>query len=49
MVVYDGASNPLWNSKTHDHPDAYLALQDDRNLVIYGPSQEVLWATYTQV
>ena len=50
LVAYNGAWQPLWASGT-SHQGAWLALQDDCNLVIYrGPYPQTngaLWATGT--
>ena len=50
LVAYNGSGAALWASGT-GHPGAWLAIQDDCNLVIYrGPHPETngaLWATNT--
>ena len=47
FVVYDLETGaPIWNTHTDGHPGAYLNVQDDGNLVIYGPADEVLWSLY---
>lgn len=40
--------NAIWNSSTGGHPNSayYLSLQNDDNLVIYGPSGSI-WSTNT--
>jgi hypothetical protein len=35
LVLYDAQQNPLWNSGTPGNPGAFLAVQDDGNVVIY--------------
>jgi surface antigen len=51
FVAYDGGGRALWSSGTAGNAGAWLALQDDCNLVIYrGPYPQgngVLWATGT--
>jgi hypothetical protein len=42
FVVYNSAWGALWNSATHNHPGAYVAAQNDGNLVIYWNGQ-ALW------
>jgi outer membrane protein assembly factor BamB len=43
FVVYNQAFVPRWDAKTGGKPGAYLAAQDDGNLVIYGSDGTVLW------
>ncbi len=48
--MYNNASQPLWAAGTYNHPDAFLAIRSDGNLVIY-PSQtnmHALWASGTE-
>jgi hypothetical protein len=46
-VVYDANNHKLWDSSTHNGgaypggPGSYLQLQDDSNLVVYGPKGAV--------
>lgn len=42
--------NPIWSSedRTISHPGAFLAVQDDGNLVIYDAQSRPLWASGTQ-
>jgi hypothetical protein len=49
LVVRNAAGAAIWASNTHTYPDAILAFQKDRNLVIYeSPSNlKPLWATNT--
>ena len=48
FVVYDFNNNPVWASNTCCHSDAYLAIQFDGNVVIYGgPNGLALWSTRT--
>ena len=46
LVLYDSASQAVWNSKTYGHPGATLAVQNDGNLVVYSGSSP-LWASNT--
>jgi hypothetical protein len=45
LVLYAGAT-PLWNAGIIS-PNAYLAVQDDHNLVVYSGSGAALWNTAT--
>ena len=51
LVAYTGSGVALWGSGTAGNPGAWLAIQDDCNLVIYrGPHPQTngaLWATNT--
>ena len=54
FVVYDDyvsgsdyVKSPLWASNTSNWADAYLCLQPDANLVIYGGDWYPVWATNT--
>ena len=51
LVLYDAASQPLWNTGTHGQGVApyRLVLQDDYNLVLYDGNGQPLWSTNTQV
>nr|3A0C_A Chain A, Mannose/sialic acid-binding lectin [Polygonatum cyrtonema]3A0C_B Chain B, Mannose/sialic acid-binding lectin [Polygonatum cyrtonema]3A0C_C Chain C, Mannose/sialic acid-binding lectin [Polygonatum cyrtonema]3A0C_D Chain D, Mannose/sialic acid-binding lectin [Polygonatum cyrtonema]3A0D_A Chain A, Mannose/sialic acid-binding lectin [Polygonatum cyrtonema]3A0E_A Chain A, Mannose/sialic acid-binding lectin [Polygonatum cyrtonema] len=43
LVIYDQSNRVIWQTKTNGKEDHYvLVLQQDRNVVIYGP---VVWAT----
>nr|AAW82332.1 mannose/sialic acid-binding lectin [Polygonatum roseum] len=43
LVIYDRGNNVIWETKTNGKDDHYvLVLQQDRNVVIYGPA---VWAT----
>ncbi|MET0284352.1 MAG: hypothetical protein ABW352_07775 [Polyangiales bacterium] len=45
LVSYDPSNRPLWSSKTQGKPGAFLAVQDDGNVVIYAKdSCKALWA-----
>jgi hypothetical protein len=52
MVLY-GSTGPLWASNTSGNPGAFLAVQDDGNLVIYqygapgATASYALWASGT--
>ncbi|MFV0459178.1 MAG: hypothetical protein ACK5MT_10490 [Actinomycetales bacterium] len=46
LVLYtDGAAS--WATWTAGHPGAQAVMQDDRNLVVYAPNGQVLWASNT--
>jgi hypothetical protein len=45
LVLRDGSQNPLWSSGSVGHPGAYLAVQDDGNVVIYDGA--AVWHTNT--
>lgn len=47
LVVYQG-NTPLWSSRTSGHPGAYLVVQTDGNVVIYGSDDFPIWATGTR-
>lgn len=51
FVVYDRSGNAMWASGTSGHPGAWLVVQDDGNVVIYGQVDEHsytdLWSTKT--
>ena len=48
LTIYDAAGKCIWASDTGGHPNAYLAAQDDGNLVIYTADQRrSLWETRT--
>ena len=51
LVLYDAASQPLWNTATYGQGVApyRLVLQDDYNLVLYDGNGQPLWSTNTQV
>jgi hypothetical protein len=40
-------SAQLWSSKTSGNPGAYTSMRTDGNLVVYGPSSQVLFQTNT--
>ena len=40
-------SGAVWHTSTHGHPGSVLAVQDDGNLVVYGPGTVALWASGT--
>ena len=35
LVLYDVGGTALWHTSTHGSPGAYLAVQDDGNVVVY--------------
>jgi exopolysaccharide biosynthesis protein len=35
FVIY-GYPDPLWATNTYNHEDAFIVLQDDGSLVVYG-------------
>ena len=45
--VDDHNDGPVWDSDTDGHPGAYLAIQDDGNMVVYDKNHHRLWATDT--
>jgi hypothetical protein len=46
LVLYDTSRVPIWWSGTNGHSGTVdLVLQDDANLVVYGPSRW-LWANF---
>lgn len=48
LVVYDSSNRALWQSGTGGNTNAFLALQDDGNLVIYSADvSRALWHTNT--
>jgi hypothetical protein len=48
FVIYDYCGDAIWDSNTHGNPGAYLALQNDGNVVIYSSDNtEALWSTHT--
>ena len=51
VPTFDGQWQALWSSNTPGNPNAWLAVQDDCNLVIYrGPYPQyngAIWATMT--
>jgi hypothetical protein len=46
FVLYDQDNAPVWASNTDGNPGAYLAVQDDGNVVVYQNGSP-LWATNT--
>jgi hypothetical protein len=46
LVLYGYSHEPVWASNTQGNPGAFLAVQDDGNVVIYRPVIPV-WATGT--
>ena len=48
LVIYDATrSTALWASHTAGHPGAFLAVQEDGNVVIYSNAHAPIWATDT--
>jgi hypothetical protein len=49
LVLYNDAMSPAWGSGVWgaQYAGARLVLQDDRNLVIYIPNGQAIWATNT--
>lgn len=45
-MVYAAGGRPVWASGTW-HKGAYLAVQDDGNLVIYNGNRRPVWASNT--
>jgi len=46
LVLYEYSHNAVWASNTQGNPGAYLAVQDDGNVVIYVPECPI-WSTGT--
>lgn len=51
VVYWHLQSNPLqlipvWSTNTHGNPNSTLVVQNDGNVVIYGPSNNVLWSIW---
>src|SRR5215211_6407438 len=49
FVLVTAINLPVWATQTHGNPGSKLVLQDDRNLVIYDPTNRALWASNTMV
>jgi hypothetical protein len=50
LVLYwtpEYSGRAIYGTGTHGNPGAYLAVQDDGNLVIYSPSGRPLWTSDT--
>jgi streptogrisin C len=47
LVVYNGASAPVWNTGTGGRNGATLLVQNDGNVVLYDHQWNVLWNTGT--
>jgi hypothetical protein len=48
LVVYEpGGAQDVFNSGTHGNDGAYLAVQNDGNVVVYNSANSSLWATGT--
>ena len=47
LVLVGPRGRPLWNSRTHGNPGAFLAKQTDGNLVIYSAAGRALWSSRT--
>ena len=45
-MVYNSAGQPVWAAGTW-HKGAYLAVQDDGNVVVYDSASRPVWATNT--
>ncbi|MFD7094638.1 hypothetical protein [Streptomyces xanthophaeus] len=46
LVSYDAAMRPLWNSGTHRHPGAHLAVQNGGNIAVYYGGTPIWWSNY---
>lgn len=46
LVEYVGG-RALWSAETAGHPDAWLAMQGDGNLVVYSATNQPLWSAGT--
>ena len=42
-MLYDDGASSIWHTDTAGNPEAYLVLEDDGNLVVYGPTGAALW------
>ena len=52
FVVYnrkDGKDTPIWDTKSAGNGGAFLALQQDGNLVLYNSSNKPLWSSGTNL
>ncbi len=48
LILCSGnGGEPLWRARTGSSPGAFLAFQNDGNLVLYSAEREPLWATDT--
>ncbi len=49
VVTYSITGSPLWSTGTSHNPGARLVVQNDGNLVVYGPrpGNALLWYTGT--
>src|SRR5262245_33419794 len=44
FVAYDGNMVPCWHTGTQEHDGAYLAVQDDGQIVVYSREGSPLWS-----
>jgi hypothetical protein len=47
LVLYAPGGGAWWAAGTHNHPGAFLAVQDDGNVVVYAADRRALWSTGT--
>ena len=47
FVIYDAWDGAVWSSSTHNHPGAYLAVQNDGDVVIFNQDGVPIWRTGT--
>jgi hypothetical protein len=45
--MYSTTSAVLWSTNTWGHPNSWLVVQDDGNLVLYAPGPTPLWSSGT--
>jgi hypothetical protein len=43
LVMYTTSNRAIRSTNTHGNPGAFLAVQDDGNLVIYSKAKKPLW------
>jgi hypothetical protein len=46
LVIYGPGDVPIWFSNTAGHPDSFLIVQNDGNVVIYSNGRAI-WSTAT--
>jgi hypothetical protein len=47
VLLLSSGGGPIWRATTETSPGAFLAFQNDGNLVLYSADHEPLWATET--
>jgi hypothetical protein len=48
FVVYNGAVQAVWSTRTDGHAGSRLVVQSDGNVVVYASNGLALWASNTQ-